>query len=145
MVKFFKEFKEFAVKGNVIDIAIGVIIGAAFNDVIDAIVEQLLMPPLSLLTNGLRFENKKWILQESIPSQSVEEIAIGYGQLIETCIDFVIIAIAVFLIVKAMNRLKSRSEDIKDPVIETPADIALLHRIADSLERQNELLEKKNK
>lgn len=141
-----KDFKEFAVKGNMIDIAIGIIIGAAFNKVVDVLVKEVFLPPLSLMTDGITWENKKWILREpSIEegAQNVNEIAIGYGKLVEAGLDFLIIGFTVFLVVKLMNALKKKSEDPKDMTIETPKNIELLDKIRESLERQNELLAKK--
>lgn len=108
-MKLIKEFKEFAVKGNMIDIAIGVIIGASFNKVIDVLVKQIMMPPLSMLTNGINFSEKRIILNDAIIENGEEiakEVAIGYGLFIETILDFTIIAATVFLVVRAMNRLK---------------------------------------
>ncbi len=143
-LKLFKEFKEFAVKGNMIDIAVGVIIGAAFNKVIDAIVKEVFLPPLSLLTNGINWENKKWILREAKTIEGVthpEEIAIGYGKLIEAGVDFLIIGFTVFLVVKLMNTLKRKSEDHKDSTVTTPKNIELLSKIAELMEKQVNLLE----
>jgi len=142
-MRLFKEFKEFAVKGNMIDIAIGVIIGAAFNKVIDALVKQLFLPPLSLITDGVNFENKKYILREGVTegAKKIDEIAIGYGKVIEAGIDFLIIGFTVFLIVKFMNSLKTKAQDPKDKTVKTPKDIELLNKVTELLERQNELLE----
>ncbi len=148
MIKFLKDFKEFAVKGNMIEIAIGVIIGAAFNKVIDTIVKQILMPPLALLTNGNNWENKKTILREAVVDANgitiVEELAIGYGKLIEVSIDFLIIAFVVFLVIKFMNRLSNKAQDVKNKTVKTPKDIELLHKVTELLEQQNELLQKKS-
>jgi len=83
MSKFFKEFKEFAIKGNMIDIAVGVIIGAAFNNVIDTLVKKIIMPPISLLTDDFNFENKKFVLREAVLQNDKivkEEVFIGYGE-----------------------------------------------------------------
>jgi large conductance mechanosensitive channel len=147
MKKLFQEFKEFAVKGNMIDIAIGVIIGTAFNKVIDVLVKQVFLPPLSMLTDGVNWQNKAIVLREAIMDANgavtQEKVAIGYGALMEALVDFVIIGFTVFLVVKAMNRLKTRAQDVQDPSVSTPADIALLSKMADLLERQNELLERK--
>lgn len=140
-MKFLKEFKEFAVKGNMIDIAIGVVIGASFNKVIDVLVKQIMMPPLSMLTNGINFSDKKYVLKETVLNDSgkemVKEVAIGYGLFIETIIDFLIVGITVFLVVKGMNRFKRKAQDVKDKTVETPKDIEILSRISDLLEDQN--------
>lgn len=147
MRKLLRDFKEFAIKGNMIDIAIGVIIGAAFNKVVDALVKQIFMPPLTMLTDGVNWKNKKWILE---PAQIVngevvkEEVAMGYGILIETAVDFLIIAITVFIVVKFMNSLKAKAEDPKNETVATPKNIELLDRIGDLLEKQNEMLQTKD-
>jgi large conductance mechanosensitive channel len=143
MKKIFDEFKEFAVKGNMIEIAIGVIIGTAFNKVVDTIVKQIFLPPLSLITNGVSMENKKIVLKEAIITEGViqaEEIAVGYGRLIEVSIDFLIVSLVVFIVVKFMNRLKFRAQDVSDSTVVTPKDIELLNRMTQLLEEQNKLL-----
>lgn len=145
-LKLFKEFKEFAVKGNMMDIAIGVIIGAAFNKVIDVLVKEVLLPPLSLLTDAVNFENKKWILREEVIQNEVvttSGVAISYGKLIEVSVDFLIIGFTVFIIVKLMNRLKNRAQDTEDKEVKTPKDIELLNKISVLLEQQNELMNSK--
>ncbi len=143
-LKLYQEFKEFAVKGNMVDIAIGVIIGAAFNKVVDVLVKEIFLPPLSFLTNGINWENKKWILREAVTENGVsrpEEIAIGYGKLIESMVDFVIIGFTVFLVIKFFHSLRKKAEDPKDVTIPTPKDIELLDRMNGLLEKQIELME----
>lgn len=140
-----KDFKEFAVKGNMIEIAIGVVIGAAFNKVIDVIVKQIILPPLSLLTDGLNWENKKIILRHAVEGNGatqVEEVAIGYGQLIGAGLDFLIIGFTVFIIVKLMNRLRKKADDPKNKEVVTPKNIELLHRMTELMEKQVALMEK---
>lgn len=147
-MKLINEFKEFAVKGNMIDIAIGVIIGASFNKVIDVLVKQIMMPPLSMLTNGINFSEKRIILNDAIIENGVEiakEVAIGYGLFIETILDFTIIAATVFLVVRAMNRLKRRAQNTKDTTVETPKEIEILTKISDLIEEQNSFLKKQRK
>lgn len=146
MFKVIQEFKEFAIKGNMIDIAIGVIIGAAFNKVVDVIVKDIFLPPLAYLTNGVSFEDKKFVLKKAAEEngEKINEIAIGYGKLIETSIDFLIISLTVFLVVKFMNNLRNKADDTKDETVKTPKDIELLNRVAELLEKQNELLKNKN-
>ena len=145
-IKLIQEFKEFAVKGNMIDIAIGVIIGSAFNNVVDVLVKEIFLPPLSFLTNGINWENKKIVLRESVTVEGVthpEEIAIGYGKLLEASVDFLIIGFTVFLVVKLMNTIRKNAEDPKNKTVTTPKDIELLDKISDLLEQQNEILSKK--
>ena len=148
MLKIFNEFKEFALKGNMIDIAIGVIIGTAFNKVVDALVKNVFLPPLSFLTDGASFENSKIILRDAVVENgntTITEIAIGYGKFIEASIDFFIIALTVFMVVKVMNRLKNKAEDVEDKSVTTPKNIELLTKMTDLLEKQNEMLsDKKN-
>ena len=143
-MKFLKEFKEFAVKGNMMDMAIGIIIGAAFNKVIDVLVKKVFMPPLSLMTDGLEFQDKKYVLREAVVSSegetTVKEVAIEYGILFETFLDFLIVGLTVFIVVKAMNRLKDRAQDPKNKVVKTPKDIELLSQLTDLMEEQNALL-----
>ena len=140
-----KEFKEFAVKGNMIDIAIGVIIGAAFNKVVDVIVKDIFFPPLTLLTGGVNLEEKRILLREAFVDNGVvqvEEIAIGYGKLLEAGVDFLIIGLTVFLVVKLMNTLRKKADDPKDTTEVTPKDIELLDKISVLMAKQVELLEK---
>ena len=141
MKKFFSEFKNFAVKGNMVDMAIGIIMGTAFNKVVNVLVKQIFMPPLLLLTNSLDFADQKYILREA--SEGIKEIAIGYGALIEVLLDFLIIGITVFAVIKVMNRFKEKAEDPKNREVETPKNIELLSNIEKLLEEQNSLLKKK--
>lgn len=143
---FLKEFKEFAVKGNMIDMAVGIIIGTAFNRVVDVLVKQVIMPPLSLLTGRIEYADRKYILKEAVPAtdgaEAVEEIAVGYGLLIEVFVDFLLIGFTVFLVVKLMNRFRKKAEDPKDKTVETPKNIELLSNLNDLMQEQNELLRK---
>lgn len=139
-----KEFKEFAVKGNMIDIAIGVIIGAAFNKVVDVLVKDIFFPPLSFLTGGVNLDNKQLVLRKEVIENGVtklDAIAIGYGKLMEVGLDFLIIALTVFLVVKFMNSLRKKADDPKNTSEVTPKDIELLHRMTELMEKQIELLE----
>lgn len=145
-MSFFKDFKEFAIKGNMVDMAIGIIVGAAFKDVIDVIVKKVIMPPLSLMTDAVNVANKKWVLQEGITGadgEKTEEVAIAYGELFEVFLDFLIIAMVIFLVVRFMNNLKKKAEDPKDKTVKTPADIQLLTDIKELMEVQNENLKAK--
>ncbi len=143
MMKFIREFKAFAVKGNMLDIAVGVIIGAAFSKVIDVLVKEIFLPPLSLLTNGLNWESKKIILRKAISNNgiiSTQEVSIGYGKLLEASVDFIIVSASIFIVIKFMNSLRKKADDVKDTSVPTPKDIELLSRVADLLEKQNDLL-----
>ncbi|WP_026969191.1 large conductance mechanosensitive channel protein MscL [Algoriphagus terrigena] len=143
-VKLLKDFKEFAVKGNMIDIAIGVIIGSAFNKVVDVLVKEIFLPPLSFLTDGINLENKRIILRHAATEPGItrpEEIAIGYGKLIEASVDFLIIGFTVFMIVRLMHTIRKRANDPNDTSVATPKDIELLSKMTTLMERQVELLE----
>ncbi|QNM87108.1 large conductance mechanosensitive channel protein MscL [Polaribacter pectinis] len=143
--KLFKEFKEFAVKGNMIDIAIGVIIGTAFNKVVNVLVKEVLMPPLSFMTDGANWENRKIVLREAIMvdgKANPEEIAIGYGKLLEAGVDFLVIAFTVFIVVKVMNSLKKEADDPKNTKVVTPKNIELMNKTNELLEKQNAYLMK---
>ncbi|MBD0822446.1 large conductance mechanosensitive channel protein MscL [Aestuariibaculum marinum] len=144
MKKLFVEFKEFAVKGNMMDMAVGIIIGAAFNKIIDVLVKQVFIPPLSLLTNGVNFHDKRIILKEAVLDASgkviTDEVAIGYGILGETMIDFLIVSFTIFMVVKFMNRLRNKSQDVQDETVATPKDIELLTKLTKLMEEQNNLM-----
>lgn len=139
-----KEFKEFAIKGNMIDMAVGIIIGTAFNRVVDVLVKQVVMPPLSMMTDGINFENRKFVLRNGVtPGENtigIEEVAIGYGALIEALIDFIIIGFTIFIVVRLMNRFRKKAENPKDKTVETPKNIELLSRLNDLMEEQNNIL-----
>ncbi|KXN98088.1 mechanosensitive ion channel protein MscL [Aequorivita aquimaris] len=141
MASFFQEFKNFAIKGNMIDMAVGIVIGTAFNNVISTIVKKIVMPPLSMLTDGVNLANKKYILRPA--SETSEEIAIGYGEFMEVLIDFFIIAFTIFMVIKFINRFKKKAEDPQDKTVETPKDIQLLSNIEKLMEEQNTLLKHK--
>jgi large conductance mechanosensitive channel len=147
-MKLIQEFKEFAVKGNMIDMAIGIIIGASFNKVIDVLVKKVLLPPLSLLSDGINLESKKIILRESQTNSEgvflIEEVAIRYGQFVESFLDFLIVGFTIFMVVKFINRLNKKAEDPTDKSISTPKNIQLLIDMNSLLEEQNRIL-KENK
>ena len=115
----FKEFKEFAVKGNAVDLAVGVIIGAAFGSIVSSLVKDIIMPPVSVLTGGLDFSNKFVVLKAGVngatnfatPAQAVAAQAItwNYGIFVTLVINFLIVAFCIFLVVKAMNKMKRPS------------------------------------
>lgn len=138
MKTFFQEFKNFAVKGNMVDMAIGIIMGTAFNNVVNVLVKKVFTPPLLLLTNQMNFEEQKYVIREA--AEGMDEIAIGYGQLVEALIDFTIIGLTIFVVIKMMNRFKNKAEDPKDKAIETPKNIELLSNIERLMEEQNRLL-----
>ena len=131
------EFKEFISRGNVIDLAVGVIIGAAFNGIVKSLVDQVIMPPLGLLMGGIDFADKKWVLKAAgLDAQVAPEVAIQYGAFINTLIQFLIVSFAVFLLVKAINALRRKeAETPAEPAAPTTQE-ALLMEIRDLLKNR---------
>lgn len=128
-----KEFKEFAMRGNVIDLAVGVVIGGAFGKIVTSLVDQIIMPPIGYLTGGIDFSAMKWVLKpgdDSDPKHKIAEVAIQYGAFINVLIQFIIIAFTIFLVVKAINRM-TRRQDAAPPA-PTPTE-TLLTEIRDLL------------
>src|ERR1700754_4280353 len=101
-----KEFKEFAMRGNVVDLAVGVIIGAAFGKIVTSLVSDIIMPPIGYLTGGIDFKDLKIIIKPANPVKKLDAVSINYGNFINTLFEFVIIAFCIFIIVKAINALK---------------------------------------
>ena len=128
------EFKEFAMRGNVIDLAVGVVIGAAFGKIVTALVDKVIMPPLGLLIGGVDFSKMAIVLKEAsvdAAGKEVPAVVLAYGEFINALVQFVIVAFAIFLMVKLINRLKRKEEAA--PRTEPPADIKLLTEIRDAL------------
>ncbi|HJT98944.1 MAG TPA: large-conductance mechanosensitive channel protein MscL [Rhodanobacteraceae bacterium] len=123
------EFKAFAMRGNVMDLAVGVVIGAAFGKIVTSLVDQIIMPPIGLVIGGVDFSAYKWVLKAAGPDGK-GEVAIQFGAFFNTIIQFVIIAIAIFLVIKLMNRLIRRHEAAPAA---PPADVQLLTEIRDIL------------
>jgi len=109
-----KEFKEFAMKGNVIDLAVGVVIGAAFGKIVSSLVTDVIMPPLGFLTGGIDFKDLKIFIKHGDPAKKIADVSINYGNFINIVIEFLIIAFAIFLVVKAINAMK-RNEPEPEP------------------------------
>ncbi len=101
-----KEFKEFAMRGNVVDLAVGVIIGAAFGKIVTSLVNDIIMPPIGYLTGGIDFKNLKVVIKQGDPLKKIADVSINYGNFINTIIEFLIIAFCIFMVVKAINSLK---------------------------------------
>ena len=136
-MKFIKEFKEFAVKGNMFDMAIGIIIGVAFNKIVSSLVNDIIMPSIGFVINKVNFRDLKIVLQEETKDNFgniVQElVAIGYGNFIQVIFDFLVIALTVFIIIKVFNTLRKKSEDEKETSVPTPKNIELLAEIRDIL------------
>lgn len=135
-MSFVKEFREFISKGNVVDLAVGVIIGASFGKIITSFVDDIIMPPIGYLTGGVDFANKKIVLVAADAANKVEEVAIRYGNFINTLIQFFVVAICIFALIKAINSLK-RKEEIAPAVPPGPSkEEVLLTDIRDILKSQ---------
>jgi len=135
-----KEFREFALKGNVVDLAVGVVIGAAFGTIVSSLVDDMIMPLVGAVTGGLDFSNYFLPLSEAVTATTLDAAreqgaVFAYGKFLTAVLKFVIVAWVLFMVIKAMNTMK-RKEEAKPPeVAETPADIALLTEIRDLLKK----------
>ena len=127
-----KEFREFAMRGNVVDLAVGVIIGGAFGKITTSLVNDVIMPPIGMVLGKVDFKDLKMVMVEG--SETVKEVAIGYGAFINTLIDFTLVAFALFMVIKAMNTMKKKEAAHPTPAA-TPADVILLTEIRDLLKK----------
>ncbi len=123
------EFKEFAVKGNVVDLAVGVIIGAAFGKIVSSFVADVVMPPIGVLTGGVNFTKLQWVLKAAEGDKA--EVALKYGAFLQNCFDFLLIAVAVFMMVRVINRLRRKQEAAPAAPAAPSAEEALLAEIRD--------------
>jgi large conductance mechanosensitive channel len=128
-----KEFKTFAVKGNVMDMAIGIIIGAAFGKIVSSFVSDVIMPPIGMLLGGIDFSNFTWVIKEA--TEAAEAVTINYGVFLNTLIDFVIIAFAIFIVVKGINQAKKKEEEAPAEPPKPSEEVLLLRDIRDSLKK----------
>ncbi len=115
MKKFFQEFKQFAMRGNVFDMAVGVIVGGAFGKITTSLVNDVFMPVLSLLTGSLDFTQWRWVIRAGNEAAGVAEISLNYGNFIASVVDFLMIALVVFLMVKCMNAIHRKKEEAPAP------------------------------
>ena len=143
MKKFFGEFKEFIAKGNVIDLAVAVVIGTAFGAIVTSLVNDIIMPLISLLTGGVDVSDWKWVIHEAqIAADGTEEMAetaLRYGNFIQLIINFLIIALVIFCVVRAFNKMKDRKKKEEEPAPEeAPAETAedILGEIRDLLKEK---------
>lgn len=133
-MSFFKEFRDFAMRGNVVDLAVGVIIGAAFGKIVSSLVANIIMPPLGLLIGGVDFKQFKWILK---PGQGdTPPVVMEYGIFLQNIFDFIIIAFAIFIAIKLMNKLHKKKE-VEKPAAKPSAEATLLTEIRDLLKENN--------
>ncbi|ARJ41520.1 large-conductance mechanosensitive channel [Pantoea alhagi] len=133
-MSFLKEFRDFAMRGNVVDLAVGVVIGAAFGKIVSSLVANIIMPPLGLLIGGVDFKQFKWILK---PAQGeTPPVVMEYGIFLQNIFDFIIIAFAIFIAIKLMNKLHKKKE-VEKPVAKPSAEATLLTEIRDLMKEQN--------
>lgn len=135
-----KEFKDFVSRGNVIELAIGIVIGASFGKIVSSLVSDVIMPPIGLLISGIDFRSIKIVLKDAVVDPAgklvTEAVAIQIGNFIQSVIDFLIIAFVIFLVVKLMNRLKKKEEDKKAEPAPVPREEVLLTEIRDLLKNK---------
>jgi len=125
------EFKEFAMRGNVVDMAVGIVIGGAFGKIVSSFVADVLMPPIGVLLGGVDFRDLSIQLVAAVGETPA--VTLNYGNFIQTVVDFLIIAFAIFMVIKAMNSMKKKEEAAPEKPAAPPADIQLLTEIRDSL------------
>lgn len=134
MKQWLNEFKKFAVRGNMIDMAVGIIIGAAFGKIVSSLVADLVMPPIGVLIGGVDFSDLSLTLVAA--SEGKDAVVMSYGKFIQTAFDFLIIATAIFMLIKGINTLKKKEEEKPAAPPPTPADIVLLTEIRDLLKQK---------
>lgn len=127
-MSFIQEFKEFALRGNVVDMAVGVVIGGAFGKIVSSIVEDLIMPLIGVITGGVNFTDLKYELKAAVPAvtdaagnvttEAVEAVTLNYGNFIQTTVDFLIIAFCIFLVIKGMTNLRKQKPAVEEPAAE---------------------------
>jgi large conductance mechanosensitive channel len=142
-MSFIKEFKEFAIRGNLVDTAVAFVMGASFGKIVSSFVDGIVMPLVGMLTGGVDFNDKKWVLKDAIPevkdaagkvvSKAILEVSVKYGTFLTNLIDFIIVAFAVFMVIKAINKMK-KEEAAPAPAAPSSTD-QLLMEIRDSLKK----------
>lgn len=133
-----KEFKEFAMRGNVLDMAVGIVIGGAFGKIVSSFVEDILMPPIGVLMGGVNFTDLKVVFKQAVMDGEnvvTPEVALRYGNFIQVIFDFLIIAFAIFMLIKAVNKFNKKKEEAPAAPEAPPADVQLLTEIRDLLKK----------
>ena len=134
MKKFLEEFKAFAMRGNVLDMAVGVVIGGAFGKITTSLVNDIIMPLISMLTGGIDFSSWKWVLKAA--QGDAAEVAVNFGNFVAVVLDFIIIALAIFCMLKAINKLHKKKEEAPAAPPEPSAEEKLLAEIRDLLKEK---------
>jgi large conductance mechanosensitive channel len=132
-MKIINEFKAFAMKGNVIDMAVGIIIGAAFGKIVSSLVNDIIMPPLGLLIGGVNFTDLKFVMKTA--SETTPAVALNYGNFLQVCFDFLIVAFAIFMVIKAMIAAKKKQEETLETNSTPSKEEILLTEIRDLLKK----------
>ncbi|MBL6452924.1 MAG: large-conductance mechanosensitive channel protein MscL [Porphyromonas sp.] len=142
MASFKQEFKEFALRGNVMDMAVGIIIGGAFGKIVSSLVDDILMPLIGLFTGGVNFTELKWVIKPAELNAAGEEIVaattLNYGLFIQNIIDFLIIALVIFMMIRGINRLRKKQEEpaTPEPAPEPSDEVKLLTEIRNLLDKK---------
>jgi len=132
-MKMLQEFKAFAMRGNVVDMAVGIIIGGAFGKIVSSFVSDVIMPPIGVLLGGVDFSNLSIVIKEA--AEEAEAVTLNYGTFLMTVLDFIIIAFAIFMVIKGMNSLKKKEEEKPAPPPEPTKEETLLTEIRDLLKK----------
>lgn len=142
MAKLMKEFKDFAMRGNVIDMAVGVVIGAAFGKIVSSLVDDLIMPLVGVATGGMNFTDYKWVIQKAVMDGETvlrPEVTLNWGTWIQTVVDFLIVAFCIFIMIRFINKMKKQKEEeaaAPAPAPEPTKEEVLLTEIRDLLKEQ---------
>lgn len=139
MKQWVSDFKQFAMRGNAVDMAVGIVIGAAFGKIVSTLVSAIISPIIALLTGGLDFMNLKIILRHAVMEGDKiikPEVVLGYGELIQAILDFVIIALAIFWVIRLMGKIIKKKAEAPTPPAPTPEDVVLLREIRDLLKEK---------
>ncbi|AIM36046.1 large-conductance mechanosensitive channel protein MscL [Sphingobacterium sp. SG20118] len=133
---FLKEFKEFAMRGSVVDLAVGVVIGGAFGKIVTSLVDDIIMPPIGFLTGGVDFSQIKYVLKAADEVAKKPEVAINLGNFINVVIQFLIVALCIFMVIKALNSMKRKEEKAPEAVVPPTKEETLLTEIRDLLKNK---------
>lgn len=139
MGKFLQDFKEFAMKGNIVDMAVGVIIGGAFGKIVSSLVNDIIMPVVGVATGGVDFKDKSYELKEATvdaAGNAVDAVTLNYGMFVQNIVDFLIIAFSIFVALRVIMRFKKKSEEAPAPAPEPSKEEVLLTEIRDLLQKQ---------
>lgn len=135
-MSFIKEFKEFALRGSVVDLAVGMVIGGAFGKIVTSLVDDIIMPIVGYITGGIDFSDLKYVIKEGDEQNEIAEVAVNYGVFINVVVQFIIIAFCIFLVIKLINNLKRKQEEEAAAAPEPSKEEVLLTEIRDLLQNK---------